>query len=852
MSNGNALNAILVNLNDVFVNEDIGLDLPIAGSSIIPYKNMAYALSQITNATPTNPVTLNIAGGQITDAGGQIKLKPNVNLKGSTQGTIINNSIPIVLDTSWASSLNSLSYIQDIRINGDVTIDFTGVVGSGNPQFQLNNIYVNGNKTVKGTSTIPVSIYNYGDYFNSATYDNCATIESNSNEYSIINLGTTSTSYATVFRSFSDTIQLFNSEGPFSGSITVSSVIISGTLVADPILNGTNCNLLIDATSLSGLTPTLTNGANYSLIDYAEDVNAGFTPTNYTPTNSTVKGHLEGINNEFNVGVGRVPFGFIGGGITSDSVFTYDISNKRLAVNNIRALSANIAGLNGSGFFEFNSAVDVTLTNNAPLGPYTKLYAVFTATGKKIILPDSNEPYSIQASNGGSIQITNQSPSNSFGVQTFLGDLIYTVRPLETVNIWITDNPTGSYFVEQINEDLSYFGVGYHEINNGVSYAVPNPMPTVINVSDAGSGLSITLPDMTASTALKANKSPNNFFIFNTYGGASVVNVLKNDNSALVSISPGYGYMFTVTSNATAAGGFLYELITMPSATGSRNGYLTSTDWTTFNSKQAALNITANQVCYGNGPAGVTSSSSFTFNGTTATVTCPSLAATGGAKFTGTYSGIGTALGVYLGDSGTGSIVMKNVASSGATLVIIDFTQPSVDYFGRLLYEFSNNTFSFFTSGAGSPRVTINSTALTANSGIILPTSGGTQSNLNYNEDNTFSMSLTGPANTGSFTVTFSRTGKMVILQIPNVPSLTSTSTASFTGSAQIPSRLRPAIQVDEIIWVQDNSTWQTTPGRITIGTNGDVNIYKTNQNGTFTNTGTVGWANKSIPYRVA
>lgn len=296
MSNGNALNAILVNLNEVFVNETIGFDSPIAGSSIIPYKNIFYALSQITSATPTNPVTLTIAGGQVTDTGGQIKLKPNVNLKGATQGTIINNSMPIILDPSWSSSLNALSYLQDIRINGDLTFDFTDVVGSGNPQFQFNNLYINGNKTVKGTATISVGIYNYGNYFNSSVYDNCSKIESIGNNYSVSNIGSTSTSFNTIFRSFSDTIQLFNSESPLSGSITVSSVILSGTLGTDPILNGTNCSLIIDATSLSSLTPTLTNGATYSLIDYAEAINAGFIPVNYIPADATVKGHLEGID----------------------------------------------------------------------------------------------------------------------------------------------------------------------------------------------------------------------------------------------------------------------------------------------------------------------------------------------------------------------------------------------------------------------------------------------------------------------------------------------------------------------------------------------------------------------------
>lgn len=289
------------------------------------------------------------------------------------------------------------------------------------------------------------------------------------------------------------------------------------------------------------------------------------------------------------VGTGEVAFGYASGGVIGDSAFTYDSSGKILGVNNIRALAATIAGLNGSGTYENGSlSADLVLNNNPPYGSYTKLLLAFTSSGHKIVLADLTEPYSLRADEGACIFVSNESPTYSFQIQTFTGDIIYTLQPLETVILWVTDNTVGAYFVQNfpLPANLSYLGVGYHEINDGIGYVVPDPMPTVINVTDAGVGLSIKLPNMTSSTVLQANKSPNYFFIYNNYGGSSPVDVLKNDNSLLVSIGTGYGYMFTVKSNSSAAGDFIYEIVKFPAASSTKNGYLTSTDWNTFNNKQ--------------------------------------------------------------------------------------------------------------------------------------------------------------------------------------------------------------------------------------------------------------------------
>jgi hypothetical protein len=540
--------------NILYVDSANGIDSLGRGSSLAPYASISYALSQITNHSF---VTLLQCFGDFTET--NLSFPINCYIYGNNSTLTVTNQV--TADATWAAASGWFILKDFVNLNFsagmllDISAATFGVVRiqqincnttelfkiKGNGDNTGTGIYVFDN--IFGFSSIPsIEIENcYGGIFGGAP----------------VNLTIKNTSTVNDYVSTIESIQilgdlLLDSSSGRILNINKTDVYVNGAFT----INGTGVQLNSDE---SNVIPTLTGGATLSQITYrnlSDTLSAGFTPTGYTPTDDQVKGHLEGINNEFNVGGSRIPFGGAGGGIISDSAFTYDVANKRLAVNNIRALSANIAGLNGSGFTEFNSAVDVSLTNNSPFGPYTKIHAVFTATGKKIILPDSTEPFAIQSSNGGSIEITNQSPTISFGVQTFLGDLIYTIRPLETVNIWITDNPSGSYFVEKINEDFSYIGSGYHEINDGVSLTLTNPMYTVINVTDAGSGLAIRLSDMTENNAPQSSKLPA-FYIFNN--GSQQVDVLYKSGANLTTIYPQQYFVFFVTSNSTSDGTFYFQ-----------------------------------------------------------------------------------------------------------------------------------------------------------------------------------------------------------------------------------------------------------------------------------------------------
>ena len=72
----------------------------------------------------------------------------------------------------------------------------------------------------------------------------------------------------------------------------------------------------------------------------------------------------------------------------------------------------------------------------------------------------------------------------------------------------------------------------------------------------------------------------------------------------------------TATSPVTSTGG-TNPVIAMAAATSSVNGYLTSTDWTTFNNKANSFTYTTNYISYGQGTTTPNQASNFTFDGTT-------------------------------------------------------------------------------------------------------------------------------------------------------------------------------------------------------------------------------------------
>ena len=160
--------------------------------------------------------------------------------------------------------------------------------------------------------------------------------------------------------------------------------------------------------------------------------------------------------------------------------------------------------------------------------------------------------------------------------------------------------------------------------------SISGTYPNFTITSDDQFDGTVTSVDLTAGTGISVSGGP-----ITSSGSITVTNtapdqVVSLTGAGTTSISGTYPN-FTVTSNDQFTGtvtsvtgtapvvssGGNTPAISMAAATGSVDGYLTSTDWTTFNSKAPAVTYTTNYVPYGQGTTTLNQNANFTFDGTT-------------------------------------------------------------------------------------------------------------------------------------------------------------------------------------------------------------------------------------------
>ena len=179
--------------------------------------------------------------------------------------------------------------------------------------------------------------------------------------------------------------------------------------------------------------------------------------------------------------------------------------------------------------------------------------------------------------------------------------------------------------------------------NTGVTSAVAG---TGISVSGATGAVTITntAPDQTVSltggTGISTSGTYPNFTITNTApdqtvaisAGTGISVSGTYPNFTVTNTSPSSGGTVTSVSaltlgttgtdlSSTVANSTTTPVITLnvPTASATNRGALSSTDWTTFNSKANAFTYTTNYIPYGQGTTTPTQSANLTFDGTTQT-----------------------------------------------------------------------------------------------------------------------------------------------------------------------------------------------------------------------------------------
>jgi hypothetical protein len=176
----------------------------------------------------------------------------------------------------------------------------------------------------------------------------------------------------------------------------------------------------------------------------------------------------------------------------------------------------------------------------------------------------------------------------------------------------------------------------------------------------------------------------------------------------------------TATSPVTSTGGAT-PVIAMPAATTSVNGYLTSTDWNTFNSKGSGT-VTAVSVASANG-----------FTGTSSGGATPALTLT--TSITGVLKGNGTAISAATagtdysaGTSALGTGILKSTTTTGALTIAVAADFPTLNQ--NTTGTAANVTGTVAIANGGTGQTTANTAinallpSQTGNNGKVLSTNG--------------------------------------------------------------------------------------------------------------------------------
>ena len=314
---------------NVYVSND-GNDLTGNGTIAFPYQTIEFALNQITDASQTKPYTIKVVTGQYFET--NLFLKPYVSLDGGNSQVQVSGSIAldssysvggnlriydfgildvisgIALDFDTLNAAQSIIFMQNCRTFSNTAIEISGSTNFTffisddllGYELTLNNVasilqnQSLGNVTITKDNTFP----SYGVQLKSTTVNGLFTVNQNSTgiESLVIDTANCLVDSDSNFTCANGTATLnWNSQGD-----RLESINLDGT------------GLLFITDSLSSI-PNLTNGAIYNLRNLSNGLLANYTPSNYTPSDDSINGHLVGIDAEL--------------GINASLQITYDAGN---------------------------------------------------------------------------------------------------------------------------------------------------------------------------------------------------------------------------------------------------------------------------------------------------------------------------------------------------------------------------------------------------------------------------------------------------------------------------------------------------------------------------------------------
>ena len=177
---------------------------------------------------------------------------------------------------------------------------------------------------------------------------------------------------------------------------------------------------------------------------------------------------------------------------------------------------------------------------------------------------------------------------------------------------------------------------------------------------------------------------------------------LKADGS-IDSTAYGTGTVTSVTGTApVVSSGGTTPAISMAAATTSVNGYLTSTDWNTFNNKQSALTNpvtgtgTSGRLAYWNGTSTQTSSGNLTWDNTANILAATNIAGNGALLTALNADNITTGtLPIARGGTGSSTLTADIIEQGTVKRFIENDTKNSNLIFSTIFHNYGSSTFCF-------------------------------------------------------------------------------------------------------------------------------------------------------------